>query len=230
MRRCVVIETVRVNEMATVQARNQHVAEVEPRWAPADDWQSGLPVLSGERVLLREVARSDAASLASMVGAGQVPTFMSKLPTTRDGFAEYIDTTTGERAGGRVACFAVVPAGCSQAVGLIEIRLHQSGGSTAEWTFAISPQFWGLGIFQEAAQLAVDFTFAALGVNRLEARVALRNGRGNGALSKLRAVQEAVLRNSLVYNGDRLDEVLWTIVNEDWRCYRTDLLTTPHIH
>jgi len=75
----------------------------------------------------------------------------------------------------------------------------------------------------------IDFTFAAMGANRLEARIAVRNGRGNGALSKLGATQEAVLRNSFACDDERLDEVLWTIANEDWRCYRTDL-TTPHIH
>ncbi|MFB3853194.1 MAG: GNAT family N-acetyltransferase [Vicinamibacterales bacterium] len=222
------IETTPVTDILTVAARG-HVAEAEPRWAPAGGWQAGLPVLAGERVVLREVAGSDASALASMVGAGQLPAFMSSFPATREGFARYIDLLIGERGHGRAACFAVVPAGCSQAVGLIEIRPRREAGRPAEWIFAISPQFWGLGIFQEAAQMVVDFAFTAMGVNRLEARVAVKNGRGNGALSKLGASQEAVLRNSLVCGGERLDEVLWTIVNGDWRCYRSDL-TTPHIH
>lgn len=222
------IETAPVNETGTVRALSQAQA-AERRRAPEGQWQVGLPVLSGERVTLREVAGSDASTLAAMVGAGQVPAFMSKLPSTREGFAEHIDMTNDERARGRAACFAVVPAGCSQAAGLIEIRLRGGAGRTAEWTFAISPRFWGLGIFQEAAKMAVDFTFTAMGVNRLEARVAVRNGRGNGALSKLGAAQEAVLPNSFTCDDDRLDEVLWTIVSEDWRCYRADL-TAPHIH
>jgi len=54
-------------------------------------------------------------------------------------------------------------------------------------------------------------------VHRLEARAAVQNGRGNGALRKLGAVQEGVLRKSFLRNGEYLDQVLWTIMDEDWR-------------
>jgi ribosomal-protein-serine acetyltransferase len=55
-----------------------------------------------------------------------------------------------------------------------------------------------------------------VGVHRLEARAAVRNGRGNGALRKIGAVQEGVLRKSFLKNGEYLDQVLWTILDEDW--------------
>ena len=48
----------------------------------------------------------------------------------------------------------------------------------------------------------------ALGVHRLEARAAVKNGRGNGALRKLGAVQEGVLRRSFLKNGEYLDQAL----------------------
>ena len=47
------------------------------------------------------------------------------------------------------------------------------------------------------------------------------NGRGNGALRKVGAVQEGILRKSFLRRGDYLDQVLWTIVDEDWRQTRT---------
>jgi RimJ/RimL family protein N-acetyltransferase len=43
------------------------------------------------------------------------------------------------------------------------------------------------------------------------------NGRGNGALRKLGAVQEGVLRRSFLKNGQHLDQVLWSILSEEWR-------------
>jgi RimJ/RimL family protein N-acetyltransferase len=54
----------------------------------------------------------------------------------------------------------------------------------------------------------------------LEARAAVRNGRGIGALLKLGAVQEGVLRKSLLRNGEYLDQVLCAIVDGDWRASR----------
>jgi ribosomal-protein-serine acetyltransferase len=71
-------------------------------------------------------------------------------------------------------------------------------------------------VFLDGARLVVDFAFGVLGTHRLEARAAVQNGRGNGALRKLGAVQEGVLRRSLLRNGVYLDQVLWTILHDEW--------------
>ena len=65
--------------------------------------------------------------------------------------------------------------------------------------------------------MVVDFAVETLGVHRLEARAAVANGRGNGALRKLGAVQEGVLRRSFLKNGEYLDQMLWSILDEEWR-------------
>ena len=62
----------------------------------------------------------------------------------------------------------------------------------------------------------VDFAFEVVGVHRLEARAAVKNGRGNGALRKIGAVQEGLLRKSFLKDGEYLDQALWTILDEDW--------------
>ena len=54
-------------------------------------------------------------------------------------------------------------------------------------------------------------------MHRLEARAAVLNGRGNGALKKIGANRECVLRKSFLRNGEYLDQVLWTILDDDWR-------------
>jgi RimJ/RimL family protein N-acetyltransferase len=72
-------------------------------------------------------------------------------------------------------------------------------------------------MFEEGARLAIDFAFEILGVHRLEARAAIANGRGNGALRKVGAVQEAVLRRSFLWRGEYVDQTLWSILDSDWR-------------
>ena len=76
-------------------------------------------------------------------------------------------------------------------------------------------------MFQDGAELVLDFAFETLGVHRLEARAAVLNGRGNGALQKVGAVQECVLRKSFLRNGQYLDQVLYAILDDDWRESRT---------
>ena len=63
----------------------------------------------------------------------------------------------------------------------------------------------------------IRFAFDTVGVHRLEARAAVKNGRGNGALRKVGAVQEGLLRKSFQKDGEYLDQALWTILDEDWK-------------
>jgi ribosomal-protein-alanine N-acetyltransferase len=181
------------------------------------DWQQGLPTLAGEQVILRELRASDAASLFALLTTEEVSRFISPPPTTVEGFERFIAWTLRQRTAGTYACFAVTLRGFDTAIGIFQIRELQPGFGTAEWGFAIGSQFWGTGVFQEGAELVLDFAFDTIGVNRLEARAAVLNGRGNGALQKIGAVQECVLRKSFLRNGQYLDQVLYAILDSDRR-------------
>jgi RimJ/RimL family protein N-acetyltransferase len=184
------------------------------------DWQTGLPVLTGSTFTLRELRIEDAASLLAMLTTEEVSRFISPPPTTVEGFERFIIWAGHERQAGRYACYAVVPEGMATAVGIFQLRSLDSGFTTAEWGFALGSQFWGTGIFAESARMIVDFAVDVIGVHRLEARAAVANGRGNGALRKIGAVQEGILRRSFFRHGVHHDQVLWGIVAEDWRLQR----------
>ena len=181
------------------------------------DWRDALPVLNGSHVTLRELEIADAPSLFAMLTSEEVSRFISPPPTTVEGFERFITWARNERAAGRYVCYAVVPQGMTTAIGLFQVRQLEPGFATAEWGFAIGSNFWGTGIFMDAAPMVVTFAIETLGVTRLEARAAVANGRGNGALRKLGAVQEGVLRRSFFRNGQHLDQMLWSILSEEWR-------------
>ena len=185
--------------------------------ATTTDWRQSLPVLTGSMVTLRELRLSDAPSLLAMLSTEEVSRFISPPPTTIKGFELFIEWARAERAAGRYACFAVVPHGMESAVGLFQVRQLEPGFASAEWGFALGSAFWGKGLFVDGAQIVVDFAVETLGVGRLEARACVANGRGNGALRKLGAVQEGILRRSFIKNGQHLDQMLWSILAEEWR-------------
>lgn len=183
----------------------------------ASDWRDGLPVLSGQGVTLRELRISDAASLFVMLTTEEVSRFISPPPSTVEGFEKFIAWAQRQRRLGAYACFAVTVDGSDTAIGIFQVRQLEPNFATAEWGFAIGSPYWGTGAFQKGAELVLHFAFDTVGVHRLEARAAVRNGRGNGALRKLGAVQEGVLRKSFLRHGEYLDQVMWTILDEDWR-------------
>ena len=184
------------------------------------DWKQALPVLMGSRVTLRELRISDATSLLAMLSCDEVARFISPPPTTVEGFERFIAWTHRERAAGNYACYAVVPHGMDSAVGIFQVRQLEPGFGTAEWGFALGSGFWGTGVFMDSARMVVDFAFDVIQTHRLEARAAILNGRGNGALRKIGAMQEGILRKSFLHNGQYLDQALWTILDEDWKQQR----------
>jgi RimJ/RimL family protein N-acetyltransferase len=181
-----------------------------------DDWRTGLPSLTGDLVSLRELRTSDAPALFAALTSDQVSRFISPPPATVDGFERFINWASRQRQAGQYVCFAIVPHGSDTAIGIFQVRSLDPAFGTAEWGFALASEFWGTGIFLDGAKIVVDFVFDVLGVHRLEARAAIKNGRGNGALRKLGAVQEGVLRRSFERNGEYFDQALWTILREDW--------------
>jgi RimJ/RimL family protein N-acetyltransferase len=190
---------------------------VETTATVSSDWRQSLPILTNGNVTLRDLELGDAPSLLAMLTTEEVTRFISPPPTTVDGFERFITWTHQQRAAGQYICFAVVPCGMSVAVGLFQVRSLEPGFSTAEWGFALGSPFWGTGLFVEGAQLVVDFAFDTIGVHRLEARASVQNGRGNGALRKLGAMQEGVLRRSFLRHGQYHDQALWSILDTDWR-------------
>jgi len=181
------------------------------------DWRTALPLLTGRSVTLREPRHSDAASLFAMLTTEEVSRFISPPPASVEAFERFIAWTLRQRLAGNYACFVVTLEGFETAIGIIQVRAREADFSTAEWGFAVGSPFWGTGVFHEGAQLILRFVFETLGTRRLEARAAVQNGRGQGALLKLGAVKEGVLRGSLRRNGLDLDQVLYTILAEEWR-------------
>jgi RimJ/RimL family protein N-acetyltransferase len=180
------------------------------------DW---LPVLEGRHVLLRALRPSDAAVLHSLLTAPEVARFVSAPPANVEAFERFIVKANRQRSG-KYICYAVTLKGSDTAIGIFQIRETEPNFQAAEWGFALGSTFWGTGIFTESAQLILQFVFLTLGVHRLEARAAVRNGRGGRALQKMGAVQEGVLRKSFKCNGEYLDQVLYAIVKDDWSASR----------
>jgi ribosomal-protein-alanine N-acetyltransferase len=180
------------------------------------DWRRGLPVLAGRTVVLRELRKSDADALHALLSSEEVARFISPPPTTVEGFERFIAWTLEQRVAGAYVCFAVTLKGFDTAIGIIQVRARDLDFSTAEWGFAIGSAFWGTGVFCAGAELVLDFVFGTLETHRLEARASVLNGRGQGALLKLGAIKEGVLRNALRRGGEVLDQALYTILDEEW--------------
>jgi N-acetyltransferase len=187
-------------------------------------WRRRPPKLSNAVVTLRELCAADAVSLVKHLAIPSVGRYISPAPPTAGGFKRFVRWTRAQRRLGTHICFGIVPSGHTDAVGVVQIWPIEPDSSMAEWGFALGDAFWGTGLFVEAAHLMFEFAFETLGVLRLEARAVDANGRGNGVLRKLGATAEGTLRGAFRSGQVIGDQVMWSILAEEWRMRRLPIV------
>lgn len=181
-----------------------------------DGWTAGVSPLRGGLTTLREVAASDVQTLFTLFSNPDVTAYMAPSPPTLAKFAGFVEWSLQKRAQGKGICFGIVPHGMSAAVGIIQVRLDPNS-SDAEWGFVLSSHFWSTGVFADAAGVLAEFVFTTLNVQRLEARIALRNRRAHAAVQKLGARFETTLAESSPQGIARDPESVWMLSEHDWR-------------
>jgi RimJ/RimL family protein N-acetyltransferase len=200
----------------------------QPAVLNAPAWRTALPTLSGRTVVLREPVPQDLGALVDLLSIGDATRFGLDEPVSNVAVQELIERFARERASGLAVTYAIVATAPRTIVGLAQVRQLDPAFEAAEWECTIAPSSRGSGLFLDAARLIGSFAFGTLGTHRLEARVLSQNGRGNGALRKLGAVQEGVLRRSIRRGGEYVDQVLWSLLKEDWGDHWVS--TAPRVH
>ena len=192
-----------------------------------DGWTDRVPRLRGNLTTLREVAASDVYTLFTLFADPAVTAHMAPPPPTLAKFAGFVEWSHQQRAQGHGVCFGIVPDGMMAAVGILQVRLEPTS-SDAEWGFVLSTHFWSTGVFADAASVLVEFAFTTLHVERLEARIALRNRRAHAAVQKLGARLETTLAGASPGGIPRDPESVWTMREFDWRNRPRDPQVSAH--
>jgi RimJ/RimL family protein N-acetyltransferase len=201
---------------------------IDPSGVTVSDWRVELPQLASRGVTLRELGPQDLGALVDLLSIGDASRFGLDDPITDHTAQDFIARAQRARAAGQSFTFAILPGAGRALVGLVQVRQLDPAFEAGEWEATLQPSVRGTGIFLEAARLVGSFAFGSVGVHRLEARVLLHNGRGNGALRKLGAVQEGILRRSVRRGGDYFDQVLWAVLKEDWTAHWVSTVSRVH--
>ena len=179
-------------------------------------WTDRVPPLQGGVTTLREVAAVDVYPLFTLFSDPAVTACMAPPPPTLAKFAGFVEWSHQQRAQGRGVCFGIVPDGMTAAVGILQVRLEPALPA-AEWGFVLSAHFWSTGVFADAANALVEFAFTTMHLERLDARIALRNRRAHAAIQKLGARFETTLAGASPEGIPRDPESVWTLREHDWR-------------
>jgi len=192
------------------------------------DWRRELPALAGRLVTLRELTPQDLGPLIDLFSIVDTSRFSIDEPVSDVDVNAFIDRAIRDRSAGLSFTYAVVQNSTRTLVGLTQVRQLEPSFETAECEGTLAPSVRGTGVFLEAARLVGSFVFGTVGARRVEVRVLLQNGRANGALRKLGAVHEGILRRSVRRRGEYLDQALWSLLKDDWGDHWVS--TAPRVH
>jgi ribosomal-protein-serine acetyltransferase len=201
----------------------------DPTLLATSSWRAELPTLVGRSVTLREPEDHDLGPLMDLLSLPDATRFgLDESVPIELGVQRLIERALRDRAAGVSFTYCIVFNASRSVVGLVQVRQLDPTFEAAEWDCTLTPAFRGTAVFIEAARLAGSLAFGTIGAHRLEARVALQNGRANGALRKLGAVQEGVLRRSARWRNHYIDQVLWSVLKDDWGDHWVS--TAPRVH
>ena len=96
------------------------------------------------------------------------------------------------------------------------IDLRVRGHGVAEMGYSITRPLWGQGLTTEAATAVIAHGFEKLGLARIQAFADIRNTGSWRVMEKLGMQREGLLRGNRVVHDQRVDDVLYAVLREEW--------------
>ena len=89
-----------------------------------------------------------------------------------------------------------------------------------ELGYELSREHWGKGLMTEASREVIDWGFEERRLAKIFAQADARNKRSLSVMEKLGMTREGVLRSHGKGRGERIDEVYYGILREEWESRR----------
>jgi ribosomal-protein-alanine N-acetyltransferase len=182
-------------------------------------------VLEGDVVRLEPLEARHAASLARYAEPSLFQYFMTQRPREQSEAAllEFIQYSNNLP---NMIVFATILRSTGEAVGMtsyLDIRPeHRALEIGFTW---VAREHQGTKVNPECKLLLMRHAFETLGCVRVQLKTDLRNVQSQGAIEKLGAVREGVLRkHAIMRDGYIRDSVFYSVTDDEWPAVKAGLL------
>lgn len=183
----------------------------------------GLPLVETERLVLREIDEDDFGAVHAYASDPEVVKYVPWGPNTEDDTRDFIARTmTAAAAEPRLEyVFGVELRDEPGMLGTVGLYVRATDPEQAMLGYAYGRPAWGRGIATEAARSMVEIGFDILGLRRIWASCDPGNAGSRRVLEKVGMTIEGLLRQDMVIRGEVRDNLVWGILEPEWR-ERTD--------
>jgi RimJ/RimL family protein N-acetyltransferase len=172
------------------------------------------PPLSDGVVVLRPWRRADIDAIVELCSeelAARYTTVPS--PYHRSDAEDWLAAQPARMRAGESAFFAITTADDDTAVGSIGVHVHAPGLGEAGYILGAAHR--GRGLMPRSVDLLAEWSFAELGIERLQLTTHLDNTSSQRVAEKCGFRREGVLRRYGLQRGQRVDLVMFAKLNSD---------------
>ena len=177
--------------------------------------------LTGRKITLRTLKKSDADSIYKYVRSPDIPryTFVPS-PYMKEHAIGFIKRSHIWRRNGTSYIFGIVPHDAGEVVGTIGLHDVSAVHKKTEIGYWLGKKFRGQGYMQEAIELVLKFCFSELKLYRVQATALLDNVISQKLLKRCGFKYEGRHRNFLRQRKRIKDAHMYAITKEDYRTIR----------
>ena len=173
-----------------------------------------FPILETDRLVLRELNEDDAISILNCFSNNDVLRYYGQKPLTSiDQVKQIIQNFSKNFSEQRGIKWGIELKGKEGMIGTIGFQEWSKEHKRADISYALLPEYWGVGYAAEAVCKAVSYGFEELGLKRIGAVVFTGNEASVKLLTKLGFQKEGVLRNYLYQNDVPYDTNIYSLLN-----------------
>jgi len=175
-------------------------------------------ILENERARLEPLTEKHFSLLLPIAMQFEIWEFTSAKVRSEADFRRYFDAAIAERKAGTSYPFAIFDKLNDQYAGCTRYGNISFANKRVEigWTW-YAPALQRSGINKASKFLLLCWGFETLGLNRIELKTSLLNLKSQGAMLKIGAVKEGVLRSHMISeDGLVRDTVYFSFITSDW--------------
>ena len=175
--------------------------------------------LRTERLILREMCADDYEAVHAYASDPEVVRYVPWGPNTENDTRDFIAATlTGAAADPRFDyIFAVEAREAPRLLGTVGLYIRYQDTDQAMLGYVYAREAWGRGYATEAAAAMLEVGFDVLGLRRIWASCDPDNAGSRAVLSKIGMTLEGRLRQDAVIRGEVRDNLVWGILQPEWR-------------
>ena len=163
---------------------------------------SKIPTLETDRILLRELKRSDAKDVYEYSANPKTSEFLLwEVHKSQEYTKEFIDYVISKYKSGEYNDWALVYKFNNKMIGTCGFTKIDQENNVAEIGYVINPEYWNLGLATEAAEAVIKFAFDTMKMNRVEAKFMYGNDASLAVMRKLGMKFEGYHRDMLFVKG-----------------------------